>query len=72
MSIYQRIASYFGRTFAGFAVATAVLFLCLVKYPTFFEHWSYIWLAAFGVLAGKGVAQNVTAIVTASKGGQKA
>jgi len=71
MGIYQRISSYFGRTFAGFAVATAVLFLCLVKYPQFFEHWSYLWLATLGILAGKNAIQNVAAIATANKGGQK-
>lgn len=71
MGIYQRISSYFGRTFVGFVVATAVLVACLVKYQEFFVHMTYIWLATLGVLAGKSGLQNVAAIVTANKGGQK-
>lgn len=71
MGIYQRISSYFGRTFVGFVVATVVLVACLVKYNQFFEHWSYIWLAALGVLAGKSGLQNVAAIVKAKMGGKQ-
>ncbi|MEE9456369.1 MAG: hypothetical protein V3W11_04365 [bacterium] len=69
--IYQRISSYFGRTFVGFVVVTVILVACLVKYQEFFVHMTYIWLATLGVLAGKSGIQNVTAIVKAKTGGKQ-
>ncbi len=70
MGLYQKLTGWAGRTFAGFTVATVVLFLTLVKYQRYFEFWSWVWLAAFGVFAVKAGVQNVAALVATRAGGK--
>jgi len=69
-TLYEKLTGWFGRTFVGFAVATVVLFLTLVKYQQFFEFWGWVWLGALGVFAVKAGVQNVAALIATRTGGK--